>query len=241
MYPDKFHLTEEQNRRFAKKNLVRLVFTNSRFEGLNTTLPQTQTIIDGMSAAGVSIDDTNVIVQLKRGWQYVIRENKTLSLNIEQNINLLVARYDSLDPGSFRTGNVAVELGNGKGKGEWQPPELNLETEKLFFTDLMKKSTSITDKAMTLMYHNMRNQLFWDGNKRTATLAANKLMIDHGAGLINIPLDKWDRWNELISNFYLSGNMRELKDWTYENGIQGVKFSKDSDLPKPTINPDDYN
>lgn len=65
MYPDKFHLTKEQNRRFAKKNLVRLVFTNSRFEGVNTTLPQTQTIIDGMSPAGVSIDDSNVIVQLK--------------------------------------------------------------------------------------------------------------------------------------------------------------------------------
>lgn len=69
MYPDKFHLTKEQNRRFAKKNLVRLVFTNSRFDRLNITLPQTQTIIDGMSAADVSIDDIKVIVQLKRGWQ----------------------------------------------------------------------------------------------------------------------------------------------------------------------------
>lgn len=66
MYPDKFHLTKEQNRRFAKKNLVRLVFTNSRFDRLNITLPQTQTIIDGMSAADVSIDDIKVIVQLKR-------------------------------------------------------------------------------------------------------------------------------------------------------------------------------
>ena len=103
-YPDKFHLTQDQNRRFARKNLVRLIFTNSRFEGLTTTLPQTQTIVDGMSAAGVSIDDTNVIVQLKRGWQYIINENKPLSLKIEQNINLLVARYDSLDPGNFRTG-----------------------------------------------------------------------------------------------------------------------------------------
>lgn len=69
MYPDKFHLTKEQNRRFAKKNLVRLVFTNSRFDRLNITLLQTQTIIDGMSAADVSIDDIKVIVQLKRGWQ----------------------------------------------------------------------------------------------------------------------------------------------------------------------------
>ena len=238
MYPDKFNLTQEQNRRFAKKNLVRLVFTTSRFEGLNTTLPQTQTIIDGMSAAGVSIDDTNVIVQLKRGWQYVIRESKPLSLNIEQNINLLVARYDSLDPGSFRTGNVTVELGNSN--GEWQPPEINLDQERKFFDELMQKDTSITDKAMTLMYHNMINQLFWDGNKRTATLAANKLMIDNGAGLINVPLNKWYKWNELISEFYLTGKMDKLKDWTYENGIQGIEFSSDTDLPKPTIDPKDY-
>ena len=238
MYPDKFNLTQEQNRRFAKKNLVRLVFTTSRFEGLNTTLPQTQTIIDGMSAAGVSIDDTNVIVQLKRGWQYVIREDKPLSLNIEQNINLLVARYDSLDPGSFRTGNVTVELGNSN--GEWQPPEINLDQERKFFDELMQKDTSITDKAMTLMYHHMRNQLFWDGNKRTATLAANKLMIDNGAGLINVPLNKWYKWNELISEFYLTGKMDKLKDWTYENGIQGIEFSSDPGVPKPTIDPKDY-
>ena len=149
MYPDKFHLTKEQNRRFAKKNLVRLVFTNSRFEGVNTTLPQT--IIDGMSAAGVSIDDSNVIVQLKRGWQYVIGEDKALSLKIGQNINLLVARYDSLDPGSFRTGSVTVELGNDK--GEWKPQEVD------FFNNLMQKDTSVTDKAMTLMYHNVRK--YW--------------------------------------------------------------------------------
>ncbi|MCH3904317.1 MAG: Fic family protein [Lactobacillus sp.] len=238
MYPDKFHLTQEQNRRFANKNLVRLVFTNSRFEGLNTTLPQTQTIIDGMSAAGVSIDDTNVIVQLKRAWQYVIRENQPLSLTIEQNINLLVARYDSLDPGNFRTSNVSVEL--GKSQGEWQPPQLDLAAEGKFFSDLMNRNTSVTDKAITLLYHNMRNQLFWDGNKRTATLAANKLMIDHGAGLINIPLDKWDHWNKLISQYYLSGQMQTLKEWTYQNGIQGITLTSDDQLPKPTINPDAY-
>ena len=230
MYPDKFHLTKEQNRCFAKKNLVRLVFTNSRFEGVNTTLPQT--IIDGMSAAGVSIDDSNVIVQLKRGWQYVIREDKALSLKIGQNINLLVARYDSLDPGSFRTGSVTVELGNDK--GEWKPQEVD------FFNNLMQKDTSITDKAMTLMYHNMRNQLFGDGNKRTAILVANKLMIDHGAGLINVPLDKWDVWNDLISKYYLSGDMKTLKDWTYVNGIQGVTFDHKQNLPKPNINSEDY-
>lgn len=114
----------------------------------------------------LSINNLNVIVKLKRGWQYVIREDKALSLKIEQNINLLVARYDSLDPGSFRTGSVTVELGNDK--GEWKPQEVD------FFNNLMQKDTSVTDKAMTLMYHNMRNQLFGDGNKRTAILISSE-------------------------------------------------------------------
>ena len=186
----------------------------------------------------LSINNLNVIVQLKWGWQYVIKENKELSLKIEQNINLLVARYDSLDPGSFRTGSVTVELGNDK--GEWKPQELDYQSEVDFFNNLMQKDTSITDKAMTLMYHNMRNQLFGDGNKRTAILVANKLMIDHGAGLINVPLDKWDVWNDLISKYYLSGDMKTLKDWTYVNGIQGVTFDHKQNLPKPNINSEDY-
>ncbi len=186
----------------------------------------------------LSINNLNVIVQLKWGWQYVIRENKALSLKIEQNINLLVARYDSLDPGSFRTGSVTVELGNDK--GEWKPQELDYQSEVDFFNNLMQKDTSVTDKAMTLMYHNMRNQLFGDGNKRTAILVANKLMIDHGAGLINVPLDKRDVWNNLISKYYLSGDMKTLKDWTYVNGIQGVTFDHKQNLPKPDINPEDY-
>ena len=81
-----------------------------------------------------------------------------------------------------------------------------------------------TDKALTVMYHNMRQQIFWDGNKRTATLSANKIMIDGGAGLINVPLDKWDQWNELIANYYRTNDMTKIKQWTYDNGIQGLQI-----------------
>lgn len=74
------------------------------------------------------------------------------------------------------------------------------------------------------MYHNMRKQLFWDGNKRTATLVANKLMIDNGAGIINVPLDRWGVWNELISLYYQSNHIDKLLEWTYDNAIQGVQL-----------------
>lgn len=218
---DKYQLTSDQNRRLAKQNLTRLVYTNSRFEGLTTTLPQTQTIIDGFGVDGVSIDDINTIVQLKRGWQYIINDKKPLTFEKMKKINGIVALHDALFPGEIRTGNSQVTLDNG---GTYTPEIPNDKRERKYFDELMNKDTSTTDKAITLMYHNMRNQIFWDGNKRSATLAANKIMIDGGAGLINVPLNKWNTWNQLISDYYRTGALDKLKQWTYDNGIQGVDF-----------------
>ena len=47
-------------------------------------------------------------------------------------------------------------------------------------------------------------------------------MIDNGAGLINIPLDYWDEWNKLISDYYYDNDMSKIKEWTYNIGIQGI-------------------
>lgn len=221
MLRGKYHLSVEQNKRLARSNLTRLVYVNSRFEGLTTTLQQTQTIIDGLGVDGVSIDDINIIIQLKRGWQYTINSDEGINLDFLKKANKIVALNESLAPGELRTGNGAVSTT----KGEYIPPQVNQEQEELFLTQLLlDKNRTNTDKALTLMYHLMRNQIFWDGNKRTATLAANKIMINSGAGLINVPLDRWPKWNQLISEFYFSGDMEELKQWTYDNGIQGVKL-----------------
>ena len=90
-FPDKFHLTRDLNVRYARSNFTRLVHTNARFEGVNTTLPQTQTIMDGMGVDGVSLDDINVIVDLKRGWEYVTKDSGAYSLNVAKEINRLVS------------------------------------------------------------------------------------------------------------------------------------------------------
>ena len=198
LYADRYNFTPEENRRFARSNFIKLVHTNARFEGVNTTLPQTQTIMDGMSVAGVPVEDVLTIVNLKRGWQYVTTQSGTLSLSMEKQINKVVAAEDALVPG-------------------------DLQQEQTFLQQILADlQTSTTDKALTVMYLNMRQQIFWDGNKRTATLSANKIMIDGGAGLINVPLDKWDKWNELIADYYRTNDMTKVKQWTYDNAIQGL-------------------
>lgn len=220
MLEDKFKLTKDQNRLFARSNLTHLVYITSRFEGINATLSQTQMIIDGLEVDDVPIDDINIIVQLKRGWQYVINSDEKLNLDFLKKVNRIAALNESLAPGELRTGEGGVDTK----LGEYKPPMVNSETEVGYLSELLaNKNSSITDKSLTLMYHLMRNQIFWDGNKRTATLVANKLMIDNGAGLISVPLDKWPEWNNLISKYYMTNDMSKLKHWTYENGIQGVE------------------
>ncbi|MCI1893794.1 MAG: Fic family protein [Lactobacillus sp.] len=220
-YEDKYHLTRDLNRRYARSNFDALVHTNSRFEGINTTLPQTQAIMRGLGVNGVSLDDSNTIVQIKRGWDYITQEDDPISLQIEQNINLIVAKYDALVPGELRSGQGAVDIGD---ENDWVPPMIDEQAEEKWLTELMASDKSTTEKAMRLMYHDMRQQIFWDGNKRSATLAANKVMIDGGAGLINVPLTIWSEWNELIAAFYKSGKEKPLLDWTYDHAVQGVKL-----------------
>lgn len=216
---DKYHLTKDQNRRFSRMNFTRLVHTNARFEGINTTLPQTQTIMDGLGVDGVNIDDINTIVQIKLGWQFITESNASLDIKFEKKINAIVAKDDALIPGEFRTGQGGVNIGSD---ADFIPDPVDDNNEEQFLNELLNDNYSVTEKALRLMYHNMRGQLFWDGNKRTATLVANKLMIDNGAGLINVPLDLWPEWNKLISQYYLTNEMDNLLSWTYDNAIQGI-------------------
>lgn len=181
MFEDKYSFSQDQNRRFAKMNLTRLVFTNSKFVGVNTTLPQTQTIIDGVGVNGISIDDINMIVQLKRGWQYIINEDRPILMRVMKNINSIVV---NLNPEEFKDGSTSI--------GKLMSSSIDEHAEENYLQELLKdKNKSVTEKSIEIMYHLMKNKIFWNGNKRTAALVANKYMIDNGVGLINIPLYCW--------------------------------------------------
>ena len=49
LYPDKFYLTQDLNRRFARANLARLIFSDLHFEKTNISLIQTQLVADGLN------------------------------------------------------------------------------------------------------------------------------------------------------------------------------------------------
>ena len=68
--------------------------------------------------------------------------------------------------------------------------------------DEFNKIECITERAITIMCYLMRTQFFTDGNKRTAMLFANKIMIQNGKGVISVPVDEdnyfWRKANKVL-------------------------------------------
>lgn len=98
---NKFNLTLEQTRFLARKNIVEVIHSISRLEKVNTTFPQTKTIIDGMGVSGVSTHDIQVVLNLKNAWQFILSSDNEFDLAFACKVNNFVAYNESLAWGNY--------------------------------------------------------------------------------------------------------------------------------------------
>ena len=90
----------------------------------------------------------------------------------------------------------------------------------------MMQIENATDRAIEYMLYGMRSQLFWDGNKRTSTICANKIMIENGCGIIKVPDNCLKEFNILLSEFYEANEKNKIKQFIFENCIDGITFEE---------------
>ena len=215
---NKYNLTIEQNIFLAKRNLVDNIYANARMEGLNVTFSQTKTILEGINVAELKIDEIQCILNLRDAWKYVINNvQDELNLEFICQINGLVARNESISWGKLRKGNVQIT------GTSYIPAIPNEETVKSELNQILQIK-NVTERAIEYMLYGMRAQLFWDGNKRTSMICANKIMIENGKGIIKVPDNKLKEFNILLSEFYTTNNSIEIKRFIYENCIDGIVF-----------------
>lgn len=215
---NKYNLTLEQNIFLAKRNLVDNIYANARMEGLNITFPQTKTILEGVNVPNLKIDEIQCILNLRDAWKYVINNiNDEFNLDFICKINELVARNESIAWGVLRKGGVQI---TGTDYIPDIPNEENVKTE----ISQILKIENPTERSIEYMLYGMRSQLFWDGNKRTSTIAANKIMIENGCGIIKVPDNKLEEFTVLLSDFYSTNNKEPLKQFIFDNCIDGIVF-----------------
>ena len=218
---NKYHLTREQNVFFTKRNIVDYIWKSANLEGIEVTYSQTQVIYDGGIVNGLTVDEVVTINNLKYAWQFIL-ENEDIETNYYCLCELHKLITDKLvyNSGYLRTTPVSI------GGTEWKPQfpvesQIKEELEEI----LNQNNKTKTDIAIEVMLWIMRRQMFLDGNKRVGMLFANKIMIDHGCGIISISKEyQADFFTKLI-NFYETNDMNDLKQWIYDYCIDGINLN----------------
>lgn len=58
------------------------------------------------------------------------------------------------------------------------------------------------DRALEYFAYACKQQLFWDGNKRTSTMIASKILIENGEGILTIGKNNAEEFNITLNNWY---------------------------------------
>lgn len=61
---------------------------------------------------------------------------------------------------------------------------------------------------------------------------ANKILVTAGAGILTITDKHMEQFNTLLLDYYNTGEKEALKDFLYENAIQGIGWYKKTGYDK---------
>ena len=216
-YTDKYHMTPEQSLFLAKKKWDENVYCGMRMENRAVTFPQTKTILQGVNVPSVQLNDIQAILNMRDAWQFLLGSmDQPVTLGYLCKINEYIARNEALEWGKLRTGSVMIS------GTEYLPPVPSADTVAAELTEILTADTTATAKALEAFVWGARGQFFWDGNKRTSMTLANKILIAAGAGFLTITDHHMEQFNTLLVEYYNTGDSEALKDFLYENAIQGI-------------------
>lgn len=188
----------------------------SKIEELNLTKEEVINILDGINVPNVKIDEINTILNLRDAWKFILDNiNEKVSLELILKVNSYVSRNESLSWGTLRTGNVGIS-------GTDYIPKIPEEKEVLKEIDNILAIPDITLRSIKYMLYGMRNQLFWDGNKRTSMIIANKIMIMNGKGIILVKDENLLEFNILLTDYYTKGEDTKIIEFLYNKCIYGL-------------------
>ena len=195
---------------FARSNMKANIYDQAVLEGVATTYPQTETIIENGIVSGMTATDVQKILNLKHAWEFIL-DKDVLSYPTGYHILCHIAKL--VNEGFYADGGrirgVPVVIG-----GTSYVPPLPIETiVKENIDAILADSTNPVDTAIRLCLYCMKTQIFNDGNKRASVIFANHYMIAKGQGLIVIPESHVPEFKRLLVAYYEDRDNGEITDF----------------------------
>lgn len=217
MIERKFNMTQEENIFLAKRNIVDSIWKEANLEGIAITFPQTQEIFEGRTVSGLTIEQTLIINNLKRSWEFVLDNIEAeIDLRFVREVNSIVGADNTiLNAGTLREYGVQI------GGTNWVP-EIPTVASVTATLDTIKNNDNPTERGLLYFGEICRGQWFSDGNKRTAQLVANAALIKEGCGVLAIPTQDLLEVRTLLIEYYETNDFTKLSKILYERALEGI-------------------
>lgn len=196
----------------AKRAMVDSIYRSARLEGIAATFADTESILENRGCANLKPNDVTAIINLKRGWEFILDEeilsSRQVDIGFLRQVHEILARgLDTVqwfELGRLRTDPVYISGTN------WRPeiPDAELCHEEL---KSLLGGPNALDVGLELYLWICRRQMFKDGNKRVANIASNFWLVQHCLGVLSIPDNLIIEFKELLVKYYESGDSVEAK------------------------------
>lgn len=184
---------------FARANVKTLIYDQAVLEGISTTFPQTDAILENGVVNGVRAQDVQKILNLKHAWEFILDKDVLLS---ETNYYVLAHIAGMVNEGFYTNGGTIRGVPVTIGGTSYVPP-IPLEVDvKETIRDILQSKDDEVEKAIRLCLYCMKTQVFIDGNKRASIIFANHYMIQNGKGLLVVPEAKVEDFKKLLVAYY---------------------------------------
>ena len=203
-----------QNLDFARANMKANIYDQAVLEGVATSFPQTEDIIDNGTVNGMTASDIQKILNLKHAWEFIL-DPDVIQAKSDYYLLCHIARL--VNEGFFTDGGRIRGVPVTIGGSSYKPP-LPIETiVKERIDEILNSGRDPVDIAIELCMYSMKTQIFIDGNKRASVIFANHFLIAHGQGFLVIPEEHVSEFKKKLVAFYEGEDIQVISGFLKKN------------------------
>lgn len=195
---------------FARANMKMNVYDQAVLEGVATSFPQTEEIIDNGKISGVTATDVQKILNLKHAWEFIL-DRDVIASRSDYYMLSHIARV--VNEGFFAEGGRIRGVPVTIGGSSYVPPLPNELDVKEKIREIIEESDEVINTAIKLCLYCMKTQIFIDGNKRASVIFANHYLISHGGGFLVIPEKEVPEFKRLLVKYYEGEDITVIADF----------------------------
>ena len=199
---------------FARVNMKNNIYDQAVLEGVATSFPQTEEIIDNGKVSGMTATDVQKILNLKHAWEFIL-DKDVIASKSDYYMLSYIARL--INEGFFAEGGRIRGVPVTIGGSSYIPPIPNEIDIKDEITEIIDDDADAIDIAIKLCLYCMKTQIFLDGNKRASVIFANHYLISHGGGFLVIPEKEVPEFKNLLVKYYEGEDISIISDFMKKN------------------------